>query len=264
MTKSQPLLEKLLLIKENPGYYNGLSPEEQAELFLFLLEPKKLFRKPKTIKGPKGDPGKDGKSPVKGVDFLSKEDSLAFLDKLGKQVETRLESLTDGKDAEITPDLIENIVKQVVSRITIPEFVPFDDSSLVESIENALLDHEELRDEVEKLKGVNQTIIGGGAQVNWVKKYVTDALSGISVTGVAESFETVSKNLSSYDYAINYSGSNISTIVYTKAGGTITKTLNYTGNEITSVVLSGDTPGGIDLTKTLTWAGGLITNAVYS
>lgn len=39
------LIKKLHLIKENPGYYSGLSPEEQAELFLFLLTPKRNYFK---------------------------------------------------------------------------------------------------------------------------------------------------------------------------------------------------------------------------
>ena len=59
------LVKKLHLIKENPGYYNALSPEEQAELFIFLLTPKKkIFQKPVEIKGI------DGKTPVKDVDYL--------------------------------------------------------------------------------------------------------------------------------------------------------------------------------------------------
>lgn len=262
MAKLQPsILEKLQLIQQNPGFYTSLSAEEQAEIFLFLLQPKKLFQKPKVING---KDGKDGKSPVKDVDFLSKESSLKFLDDIQKQAEKRLESITDGqdgKDAEVTPELIEELVTEVVSRITFPEVIPFDDTSILESIEDLALDHEELRDEVDKLKELPRTVGGGGAQVNWVKKYVTDALSGISVTGVAEQFETVAKNLPSSDYTINYSGDNISSIVYS---GGITKTLNYTGDNITSVVLSGSTPVGIDLTKTISYLGENISSVSYS
>lgn len=50
------LIKKLQLIKENPGYYNALSPEEQAELFIFLLTPKKkIFKKPVEIVGKDGE-----------------------------------------------------------------------------------------------------------------------------------------------------------------------------------------------------------------
>jgi hypothetical protein len=51
------VIQKLQLIKDNPDFYKGLTPEEQAELFLFLLHPKKLFQKPKTIKAVDGKDG---------------------------------------------------------------------------------------------------------------------------------------------------------------------------------------------------------------
>jgi hypothetical protein len=35
------ILAKLKQIQENPGYFKGLTPEEQAELFIALLTPKK-------------------------------------------------------------------------------------------------------------------------------------------------------------------------------------------------------------------------------
>jgi hypothetical protein len=35
------ILAKLKQIQENPGYFKGLTPEEQAELFVYLLEKKK-------------------------------------------------------------------------------------------------------------------------------------------------------------------------------------------------------------------------------
>lgn len=81
---------------------------------------------------------------------------------------------------------------------------------------------------------------------------------------VREEFETVSKNLKSYNYAINYSGSDISDIVYTTDTSTITKTLNYIGGKLSTIVLSGDTPSGITLTKTLTYTGDNLTSISYS
>lgn len=81
-----------------------------------------------------------------------------------------------------------------------------------------------------------------------------DGLGGVIIDvtgGISDSFETVSKNLQSYDYTINYNGSgDVSSIVYS-AG--ITKTFNYTSGDVTSIVLSGSTPSGIDLTKSLTY-----------
>ena len=79
--------------------------------------------------------------------------------------------------------------------------------------------------------------------------------------GIAVSFETVSKNLSAIDATLNYTGDDLTSIVYTNG---ITKTLNYTSGNLTSIVLSGSTPGGIDLTKTLSYTGDNLTGISYS
>lgn len=79
--------------------------------------------------------------------------------------------------------------------------------------------------------------------------------------GIAVSFETVSKNLDATDATLNYTGDNLTSIVYTSG---ITKTLNYTSGNLTSIVLSGSTPGGIDLTKTLSYTGADLTGITYS
>ena len=88
--------------------------------------------------------------------------------------------------------------------------------------------------------------------------------SGGGGGGLGEEFETVSKNLQSWDYSLNYSGGVLTSIVYTNGVDTITKTLNYTGPTLTSIVLSGDTPLGIDLTKTLSYTGSDLTGVSYS
>lgn len=77
-------------------------------------------------------------------------------------------------------------------------------------------------------------------------------------------FETVSKNLKSWDYTLNYTSGDLTSIVYTDGVDTITKTLNYTSGDLTSIVLSGDTPSGIDLTKTLSYTSGDLTGIAYS
>ena len=80
---------------------------------------------------------------------------------------------------------------------------------------------------------------------------------------IKEEFETVNKNLKSLPYSITYTGNKVSSIAYTLPSGTITKTLNYTGNKINTIVLSGDTPTGINLTKTFTYTGNKITSVAY-
>jgi hypothetical protein len=79
-----------------------------------------------------------------------------------------------------------------------------------------------------------------------------------------ETFESVSKNLNSWGYVLNYSSGILTSIVYTLGPSTITKTLTYTSGLLTSIVLSGDTPSGITLTKTLNYTSGVLTSITYS
>jgi hypothetical protein len=79
-----------------------------------------------------------------------------------------------------------------------------------------------------------------------------------------QTFETVSKNISSWDATISYSGGVVSSISYSNGVLTVVKTFNYTGSDLTSIVLSGDTPAGIDLTKTLSYTSGDLTGIAYS
>jgi hypothetical protein len=80
----------------------------------------------------------------------------------------------------------------------------------------------------------------------------------------ADTFETVSKNLKAWSPTFAYSSGVLSTITYTHAAQTIVKTLNYTTGKLTSIVLSGDTPEGISLTKTLAYTGDDLTGIAYS
>jgi hypothetical protein len=69
-----------------------------------------------------------------------------------------------------------------------------------------------------------------------------------------ETFETVSKNLKSFDYELTYNGAGDLTVI-TYANGII-KTLGYLGSgDLGTITLSGSTPAGIDLVKTLTYNG---------
>jgi phage baseplate assembly protein gpV len=106
-------------------------------------------------------------------------------------------------------------------------------------------------------------LLVAGANVTLTYNDAANSLT-ISATGggsAADSFETVAKNLSAVDATLNYSGGELTSVVY--ASG-VTKTLNYSGGDLTSVVLSGSTPGGIDLTKTLAYSGGDLTSISYS
>jgi hypothetical protein len=85
------------------------------------------------------------------------------------------------------------------------------------------------------------------------------------VSEIGSTFETVSKNLNAYPATLAYSSGLLSTITYALGGGlTIVKTFNRTGADLTSIVLSGYTPGGISLTKTLTYSSGNLVGISYS
>lgn len=99
---------------------------------------------------------------------------------------------------------------------------------------------------------------------------VTEALTEVAVTvstGAAqwtESFDTVSRNLSGLPYDVYWNGDSISSIVFNNGSSTTTKTFNYTVDKLTSIVLSGDTPDGINLTKSLSYSGDKIQSVTYS
>ena len=95
------------------------------------------------------------------------------------------------------------------------------------------------------------------------KRFVTDAqLAKID----KEYFETVSKNLKTYPYSLNYTGDKLTSIEYDLGGGdSITKTLNYSLELLTTIVLSGTLPSGIGATtKTLTYSSGRLSTITYS
>jgi hypothetical protein len=82
---------------------------------------------------------------------------------------------------------------------------------------------------------------------------------------LGDTFESVSKNLKQYDYALNYTLGDLTSIVYTVPSvGAITKTFNYTLGVLDSIVLSGNTPSGIELTKTFNYTLGVLTSVTYS
>jgi hypothetical protein len=80
-----------------------------------------------------------------------------------------------------------------------------------------------------------------------------------------EAFEAVAKNMRSLPSVSNYTGDNLTSVVYTLPdASTITKTLNYTGDNLTSIVLSGSIPAGIPTTKTLTYDGDNLIGVNYA
>jgi hypothetical protein len=77
---------------------------------------------------------------------------------------------------------------------------------------------------------------------------------------LVDTYETINQNLQSVNASFTYTGDKITSIEY----GDITKTITYSGDTLVSIVLSGNTPSGIDLTKTFTYSGDTVTGYIYS
>lgn len=83
--------------------------------------------------------------------------------------------------------------------------------------------------------------------------------------GLGETWETVAQSLKAYPAVTAFVDGVPSTVTYTTPGGTIVKTFTFDVDGYpATIVLSGDTPDGIDLTKTFTFVSGLPTGHSYS
>lgn len=80
-------------------------------------------------------------------------------------------------------------------------------------------------------------------------------------SGIADTFETVSKNLSAAGAVFGYDAGELVTVTYSNG---VIKTLAYSPTGLDSVTLSGNTPSGIPLVKTFTYSGSDITGFNYS
>lgn len=118
---------------------------------------------------------------------------------------------------------------------------------------------------VSSLNGLTgDVVLAAGSNITLTPVGNTITIASTGGGGLEESFETVSKNLKGYDYVVNYTGDSISSIDYTVPSGIITKTFNYTGDQLDSIVLSEETPSGISLTKTFSYVGGNVDSVSYS
>jgi hypothetical protein len=80
----------------------------------------------------------------------------------------------------------------------------------------------------------------------------------------AETFETVSRNLRSYPATLSYAAGELSAISYATPGGAAVKTFNRVAGRLASIVLSGSLPAGIATTKTLDYTGDALTSVGYA
>lgn len=229
--------------------------ENALETKLEALEAKfPTFRQPDD--GKDGSDGRDGATGVAGTDGRDGKDGIDGKDGVnglpGAKGERGLSGLnglpgTDGKDGADG----------------------FIDVATVAYLEDKI---SSVEDEIKKQKkllkptffggvgGIKEIIAGANVTIdNSNAQYpVISAAAGGSSS--VTTFETVSKNLNAVGATLNYTGGNLTSIVYLSG---ITKTLNYTGENLTSVVLSGTTPEEIALTKTLSYTGENLTEVSY-
>jgi hypothetical protein len=88
---------------------------------------------------------------------------------------------------------------------------------------------------------------------------------GLTGEGDTPTFESVSKNIKAYPFTYEQQDEYTAVLVYDLgAGQTITKTINSVDGLPVSIVLSGNTPSGIDLTKTILYNSGVFAGASYA
>ena len=219
--------------------------EQLTELIKPLIpEPKKGDKGERGEKGADGSPGINGKDGKKG----EKGD--------------RGEPGKDGKDADETV-----IIQTVINNLPKKEIITDTGKEIKKKLESLKegLDYESLSNlpDIQKIaKLASKTVslselddvdLSGLTKIDG--KY---DLSG----GGGSTFETVSANLSAYGNVINYDiNGDVTSIVYSNG---VTKTMNYTLGDITSIILSGATPSGIALTKTLTYSNGDVVGITYT
>jgi hypothetical protein len=110
-------------------------------------------------------------------------------------------------------------------------------------------------------KGLVPAGSGGSTSTQFLRKDGTWAVPPGGGGGAADTFETVSANLAADDSTLFYSGGELDHIDY--ASG-ITKTFAYGVDGLSTVTLSGSTPGGIALVKTLTYVSGDLDSITYT
>lgn len=196
------------------------------------------------LKGDRGDTGPSGKDGIDGLDGKDGVDGLNGKDgspDTPEEIVTKLESLKD--ESRLDVKAIKGIDKVLQSfRETIVQ------SRGVKALANLF--------DVSISGPTNGQVITYDSTTQSWRNTTPGSGAGI------DSFETVAENLSAYNFSISYNVNNDpSAIVYSNG---VTKTINYTDDNVSSIVLSGSTPGGIALTKSFTYTGQDITGVTYS
>lgn len=191
--------------------------------------------------GRDGIDGIDGRTPIKGVDYFTQEDEDNFIQRILKKI----------PKIDI-PDIVEKVIDELKDR----------DIFDVKKLRGDLTSYRNQLAMKQSGQHGGGTTVSAGTGVTLTP--LPDGTTRIDADGES-TFESVSKNLKSYPYELNYTGDNLTSIVYDLGGGlTITKTLAYTGDNLTTITLSGSVPSGADTVKTLLYTGDDLTDVSYS
>lgn len=266
----------LLAFKKDPEKATLLLEQEYNRVLSQFVE---MFPQREYLKGNDGINGKDGTSGKDGKDGLdapSMEDIRAEMLKVISELPKPRDG-KDGNNAIIDAESLQEAILAASVHMGTPD-VTTAITADPEAVRNALelligdnrLAHtavqgvQELIDEVEKLKFTTQRVVGGGVSRNTVEKLISTATEGIGGDSVP-TFEKINKNLDTYPFTVTYNDDNIDYITYTTDGGLITKAFYYTGDNVTSVTLTGDLPGSLtETTKSISYSGNNVSGVVYS
>jgi len=129
---TKEIVKKATLLKRNPDLANVIPNSEIIALVTDVLGAFANLQKAVSDGRLKGEKGEDGKTPVAGKDYPSFEqvnktlaDSLKEYAKFQADVQQaidRASKLKDGKDAEITPEIIDEIAQIASSLVDLPDF----------------------------------------------------------------------------------------------------------------------------------------------
>lgn len=170
------IIKKLKAYEKRPDLYQEPSSSEFVQLALLVL--RALEQIQEEIKQGK----LKGETPKPDVEYLSKNSALQMLNdawqtlesKVKEDITKKLNTLQDGKDAEITEDIIKKIASEVLKELELPDF----DEIVVKNITKnpqAVRDALELLQEQEQLDA--KFIKGWEQEINKIKNQVSSIVA---------------------------------------------------------------------------------------
>lgn len=206
MLSEKDLLKRLILLKRKPELAQILPQEEMVSLMMQVMTAFQNLKNAIETNKIKGDKGDDGVTPQAGKDYPTfdqvdnaltqslqqyAKEYTKFQSDVQKVVD-RAATLENGRDAEITEELKEEIAEIASSLIELPQFDLLIDERITanpESIRNALeLLQGDERLDASAIKGLENFIkttyinTGGGIGKNQVYNFIREAIADGTIT----------------------------------------------------------------------------------